>query len=135
MGQAGTIKIAQEVYEEIVAGSEKDSLANWAKQDDVKKSLLLAEAAHVAHVRTVVATGYASDLNDEELEKLGRDPFLIAHALADRDNRTVVTTEVSKPNKQRGNRHIPDVCASVGVSCCDTFQLTEALDFRTSGGS
>ena len=46
----------------------------------------------------------ASDLKDDEVERLGRDPFLIAHALVDPEHRCVVTTENSKPKKQRANR-------------------------------
>ena len=66
------------------------------------------------------------------MERLGRDPFLIAYALSDSSQRIVVTTEVSKPKKQRANRHIPDVCKDLGVSYCNTFKFIEALDFTTS---
>jgi hypothetical protein len=80
----------------------------------------------------VVEKGYAPDLTDDEVEKIGRDPFLISYALAFLDQRCIVTTEVSKPKRVRGNRHIPDVCATMGVQCIDSFQLLRALDFRTS---
>ncbi|HAH63984.1 MAG TPA: hypothetical protein DCL72_00565 [Rhizobiales bacterium] len=33
-------------------------------------------------------------------------------------DRCVVTTEVSAPRKQRQNRRIPDVCATMGIVCC-----------------
>jgi hypothetical protein len=33
-------------------------------------------------VRKVVAKGYAPDLKDDEIDELGRDPFIIAYALA-----------------------------------------------------
>ena len=81
----------------------------------------------------VIEEGYADDLTDVEIEKLGRDPFLIAYALADLGNRSVVTTEVSKPSRIRANRHIPDVCDSfdIPIPHCDTFELIRALDFRT----
>ena len=59
------------------------------------------------------------------------DPFLIAHAMADSGNRCVVTTEVSKRRLLRQNRRIPDVCADVGVQCCDTFTMLRALRFST----
>src|SRR3546814_10150006 len=74
---------------------------------------------------------YAADLTDDELEAIGRDPFLIARALADPGNRCIVTTEVSKRRLQRQNRRIPDVCADAGVQCCDTFAMLRALRFRT----
>ena len=66
------------------------------------------------------------------MEKLGRDPFLIAYAMSDIDNRIVVTTEVSKASKQRANRRVPDVCDNFNVKCIDTFRLTSDLDFSTN---
>lgn len=65
---------------------------------------------------------------------LGRDPFLIAYAIANPSKRRVVTTEVSKPKKQRGNRHIPDVCDELGVLHCNTFRFIDELDFTTRLG-
>ena len=61
-------------------------------------------------VRRVITDGYADDLDDEEIEKTGSDPFLIAYALVNIDNRCIVTTEASKPKRIRANRHIPDIC-------------------------
>ena len=74
---------------------------------------------------------HAPDLSDEEVELFGRDPFLIAYALADPAGRIVVTTEVSKPTLQRAKRRIPDVCRDLGVHCCAPFAFIEALDFAT----
>ena len=79
----------------------------------------------------MVKTGYAPDLSDEELERVGRVPFLIAHALRDPARRTVVTTEVSRPKKRRANRHIPDVCRHLEVRCRNTFEFIEELNFTT----
>lgn len=79
----------------------------------------------------MVSIGYAPDLRDDEVEKIGRDPFLIAYALADPSNRTVVTTEVSKPSTQRANRKVPDVCNAVGAVSCGPFALNRALGFKT----
>jgi hypothetical protein len=44
---------------------------------------------------------------------------------------SVVTTEVSKPSAKRQNRHVPDVCRSLGVQSCGPFQLNKDLGFRT----
>ena len=62
-------------------------------------------------VRQVIDDGYAPDLNDIEIETVGRDPFLVAYALKDTAARCVVTTEVSAPKRLRANRKIPDVVA------------------------
>lgn len=117
-----------EMYEEVLAGNE-DDLTRWLKGN--RDALLLDGDVDSGLVARVTETGYAPDLSDEEVERIGRDPFLIAHALRDRDRRTVVTTEVSKPKKHRANRHIPDVCRHLDVLCCNTFEFVEALDFTT----
>ena len=80
----------------------------------------------------VTEQGYARDLADDEIEKIGSDAFLIALAFADAGNRCVVTTESSKPSRTRANRHVPDVCRDLDVDCIDTFQLIRRLDFRTN---
>ena len=86
---------------------------------------------HVGLVQHVTSAGYAPDLTDIELEAVGRDPFLIAYALVDVENRTVVTGEV-RSNKQRQNRPIPSVCDTLGVKSCDQFAFGRSLDFRTN---
>lgn len=129
-GEQGNVKIVQEVYDEIHGG--KDDLSLWAKEDEVLNALLLDEDADVNEVRNVIEQGYANDLTDDEVEKVGRDPFLIAYAMFDIDNRIVVTTEVSATSKQRANRRIPDVCDDFNVKCIDTFRLTSDLNFSTN---
>lgn len=129
-GEQGNVKIVQEVYDEIHGGN--DDLSLWAKEDEVVNALILDEAVDVDLVRVVTEQGYANDLTDDEVEKVGRDPFLIAYALVDIENRTVVTTEVSSTKKQRANRRVPDVCSDFDVKCGDTFKLTNELVFSTN---
>jgi len=132
-GGNGHAKIPVEVYEEIRDG--KDNLANWATQDQISTALLLQEEVDVSLVAHATDQGYASDLTDDEVVKIGRDPFLIAHALKNNESRCVVTTEVSKPKKRRANRHLPDVCRDLGVKCCNTFEFLRALNFSTRWNS
>ena len=129
-GAKRRVKIPLEMYEEVLAGKD-DDLTRWAK--DNRDALLLDEDVNETLVARVTDSGYAPDLSDEEVERVGRDPFLIAYALGDRTRRTVVTTEVSKPTKQRANRHIPDVCDGLGVLYCNTYEFIRALDFTTGG--
>ncbi|HEU4989251.1 MAG TPA: DUF4411 family protein [Gemmatimonadaceae bacterium] len=129
-GTSNAIKLPIEIWEEITQGN--GDLVDWLKQESVKDALLLDGEIDPDHVDHVVTNGYAPDLTDDELEKLGRDPFLIAHAYADRDSRCVVTTEVSKPTAQRANKHVPDVCGSLIIPSCHTFELTRRLNFSTS---
>lgn len=121
-------KIPVEMYEEVLAGN-NDDLTCWLKGN--RGVLLLDEDVDERLVARVTELGYAPDLSDEEVERLGRDPFLIAYALGAPSQRIVVTAEVSKPSKRRANRHIPDVCRDLDVRCCNTFEFIEALDFTT----
>ena len=129
IGTYGRATIPIEHYEEIRSG--KDALAQWAKDADVKTALLFSEPVDEALVAKVAEEGYAKDLTDIEIEKIGRDPFLIAYALSDNNGRCVVTTEVSKPRRRRANRHVPDVCDDFGVRWCNTFAFIRETDFRT----
>lgn len=126
----GNVKIPLELMEEIKAGHQ-DPLLDWIAEADHEQTLLLNEQVDPLSVRRVVDTGYANDLTDVEVESLGRDPFLIAYALADQD-RCVVTIEASSPSKRRQNRKIPDVCDTMHVQHCDPFKFYRALNFRTS---
>lgn len=132
-GQQQRVKIPLEIYQEVLPGNpgreEKDLLYDWLKEH--KNIICFDEAVDRSLLQKVVEQ-YAPDLCDEELETLGRDPFLIAHALRDTKQRIVVTNEVSKPRKKRANRHIPDVCNDLNVRHCNTCKLIKELDFRTS---
>ena len=129
-GLEGLIKVPTEIVEEICDGT--DDLAEWMRGHENKVALELDEDADVALVRRVIEEGYAIDLDDEEIEIVGRDPFLIAYGLPDPAERCVVTAEVSKPRRMRANRHIPDVCDQLGVQWMDGFALIRSLNFSTS---
>ena len=129
MGETGQITMPIEMIEEIVDGN--DDLAAWLSDRSHRDVLRLDEAADAALVQRVVNDGYARDLNDVEIEKIGRDPFLIGAALRSPADRVVVTVEVSKPAAQRANRKVPDVCRILGVTCIDTFRLIRDLNFST----
>lgn len=134
VGSLGAVKIPAECFEEVKDGRKdgaKDLLYAWLKQADTKVALLLDEDVDPMVVAKVISDGYANDLTEDEIELVGRDPFVIAYALMDAANRCVVTTEVSKPARTRHNRHVPDVCKTLGVNCCDTFAFTRQLDFST----
>lgn len=132
-GDSGTVKMPIETFEEVKDGSndaDRDLLYAWVQDDANRAAILFEEDVQSPFVQQVTDR-YAPDLTDDELEAIGRDPFLIAHALAVPGNRCVVTTEVSKPRLQRQNRRIPDVCADIGVQSCDTFAMLRALQFST----
>lgn len=133
MGRLNRIKVPHEIYEEVIfprpSKDNEDRLVEWLKEDS--ETLVLGEEVAVELVGRVTEQGYANDLTDVEIEKIGRDPFLVAYALVDRQNRSVVTTEHSSPKKQRANRKLPDVCLDFNVGCINTFALIQELDFHT----
>ena len=131
-GRAGNVKIPLEIWEEITPGRKKgDSFLEWISDDENSAALVLDEEVDSGALQIVVSKGYSDNLNELELEVVGRDPFLIAYAFADAAGRCVVTAEASKPSKQRQNRHIPDVCDTLHVKWCDPFALNRSLGFST----
>lgn len=135
-GNQGDIKIPIEVYEEFSdtrdKDGKKDALAEWAEKIEVKESLLFKEEAEQDLVARITYGGYVAHPTDEELKKIGRDPFLISYALKDIENRCIVTTESSKPSRNGANRHIPDVCNDFHIRCINNFQMIREMNFSTN---
>ena len=135
-GQQGNIKIPLEVYDEFSdtkdQGGQKDELAEWAEDEDVKSALLLEEDAEPDLVARITYKGYLPNPTDDQLLKMGRDPFLLSYALKDAENRCIVTTEVSKPSKRGANRKVPDVAKDFDIRCINSFQLLRELSFSTN---
>jgi len=134
LGLTGKVKIPLEIYEEIKDGpadKDKDLLYAWIQEARIKKAMVFEEDVDAALVQHVVENGYGDDLSDDEIEEIGRDPFLIAYAFAKPTERCVVTSETSQPGKKRQNRKVPDVCDSLNVKRCNPFELNKALGFST----
>ena len=130
------MKIPQKIYEELTAGS--DELKRWVSQTDSKRALKFKEEVDIELVRRVVEEGYAPDLSEDELEKIGKDPFLVAYALVDPNNRVIVTAERSKPRAERSNRKFP-MCASNSKFVLAVLQhlagnsISELIGTKTQG--
>ena len=124
---ADIVKMPYEIHEEIAVST--GPLKNWITHTDIKEALTLAEEVNAVVLNEVLAQGYAQDLTDSELEKIGRDPFLISYARMAAD-RIVVTKEVSRPSAQRANRQVPDVCNAFGVPCMTDFDFFKAAGFK-----
>ena len=129
--ELGTVKVPWEILDEVKRGTRPDDLIKWLKNETVRDVLVLDEDPDLAVVRRVIEEGYAPDLDEAELEKLGRDPFLIAYALKEPARRCIVTAEVSTPSKERANRKVPDVAEGLGVRSIDPFKFARELDFST----
>lgn len=126
----GSVKVPPEIFNEIRRGT--DDLAVWIKQAHVESALLLQEEVDPALLQKILDTGYAPNLTDVELEKIGMDPFLMAYSLRDTTNRMVISGEVSAPRKERANRKVPDVCKTLGIQCKNVFTLVSNLNFSTN---
>ncbi len=129
-GDSGTVKVPYEIYNEIAVSV--GLLHDWLTDANVSVSMLLQQQTNPAHLNSVIANGYAPDLNDSEIEEIGQDPFLIAYAYADPIGTTVVSREVSAPSKQRANRRVPDVCKAFGIRCISDFEFLRELNFKIS---
>ena len=123
---ADIIKIPHRIFEEVTPPP--GPFADRLKQPKIKDTLILK--ARTTGVQLVLQKGYAPDLDDIEIEKIGKDPFLIAAAMAGPD-RVVVTKEVSKPKLTRANRKVPDVCKDLGILAITDFRLYNILKFTT----
>lgn len=121
---AGVIAMPRRIFEEITPSP--GPFADWLKQVEVRENLILNEPT--TGVRLVIESGNAPDLDDAEIERIGKDPFLIAAARAGPD-RVVVTKEVSKPSHTRAKRKVPDVCRALGVKAINDFRLYNILKF------
>lgn len=126
MAAQNFIKVPRIIFDEVMPPP--GPLADWVKQKYVRDLKILSEPIARARVTHVLVHGYATDLTDVEIEKIAKDPFLIAAALAAPD-RIVVTREVSKPRRQRANRKGPDVCNVFDVPVITDFQLYRVLKF------
>lgn len=105
----------------------EDPLSEWIRSHE---GSLLIEPPDRATVLRVWTRGYQQGASVLDLPSVDDDAFLIAAALIDPPERTVVTME--KRSKKKGlNRRIPQVCGIVGVKCIDTFEFIRELDFRT----
>lgn len=126
------IKMPIETMDEVQGGPEAKH-AQWIHSKSVKERLLFAEDFDESVLNHVVTTGYQlPSPNEDEIELMGQDPFLIAHALVDPKRRIVISNETSKPSAKGAKRKVPDVCKDLGVECYDIYHLLKALNFSTS---
>lgn len=126
----GQVKMPFEIHDEIAIS--RGPLKDWICSQDIRQALILDEEADDDLVNHVLAEGYGENLTDSDLEKIGRDPFLIAYSLA-ANNRVAVTKETPKPSARRANRKIPDVCDTLNVQWTTDFNMYRILGFTTAG--
>jgi hypothetical protein len=81
LGVSGMVKVPYEIYGEIAVST--GPLHDWLTDNLVAKSMLLDQKVDPKSLNIVITQGYAPDLDDSEIEEIGRDPFLIAYGLND----------------------------------------------------
>lgn len=131
---AGTIRCPKMVYQEIVTNEEPgDDLAKWIKTRR-QSGLFVEPDSDVQKAMQKVADYVMENYEQQHAAEFlsGADPWLIAHAI--QTNGVVVTHESNRhPNAKKVR--IPDVCAALGVSCINTYEMLDRLgaDFRSTG--
>lgn len=124
-GEIGNIKIPVEIWDEFTP--KLKALQDWKRGN--RDALVLDHEGYDADVPTILAQ-YGDNLTERELDRIGKDPFLIAAAF--RTGATVVSREGTKRSLKRANRRVPDICADLGINCINDHQLIAALDWSTS---
>ena len=123
----GICKIPPQVFDEITSTNRQ--FEKWVL--DNRAFLTLDHSGNGELIQKVTSEGYGPNLSETELDKIGKDPFLIAPALEDPENCYIVTHETSKPAAQGANRKIPDICSQLGIKCLHTVEFIKELDFKT----
>ena len=129
LANAGTIVSIDKVKEELYKNN--DALKSWCK-DNLPEEFFKNSADTITQYGRVVnwamsrRNHYQQKALDEFLDAEEADAFLVAYALADSQDRIIVTQEVSNPN-QRNKVKIPDCCNALGVKHINTIAMFREL--------
>ena len=112
----------------------EDALKQWCDANlpvDFFKdtTLVLPQYANVAAWAISRNTHYMPNALAEFLHADEADAFLIAFALAEPVNRTLVTQEISEPQR-KSKVKIPEACDALDVSYCNTIEMLRRLGER-----
>lgn len=121
-------KVKKEIYDH------QDDLKKWCENnlpEDFFKSTddLAISYGKVATWANSRSTQYSATALAEFLGTEEADAWLVAFALADHDNRTLVTYEKSQPDIKRKVK-IPEACVPFNIKFVDTIEMLRALGER-----
>lgn len=120
-GSLNVLKMLTETHDEIsnktTPKDNRDELSLWSVSEKFSHSLLLDEEVDREKVAQIIYGGYESQPTEDDLEKMGKDPYLLAYGLVDTNDRVIVTVERSKPTRKGANKKIPDVAKEFGIRC------------------
>lgn len=118
-------KVQKELY------NKNDALKDWCVNNLPNNffkdtSEIMAEYGEVSAWATSRSDHYLQKALSEFLDVDEADAFLIAYALSDKANRTIVTQEVSNPF-QKNRIKIPEPCNSLNINFCNTMEMFRKL--------
>jgi hypothetical protein len=118
-------KVKNEIYKN------DDELKQWC-QDNLPgnffkdSSELIEKYIEISVWAQIRNNHYLQRAIDEFLEENAADAWLAAFALEDKDNRIIVTQEISEPNRKNRIK-IPDVCLFYGIKFVNTIEMFRKL--------
>lgn len=133
--QADKVKIASidKVLNEI--NKCEDRLKKWANDSfaeyflDTKRNHVIQNYSELMRWAENKNNYYTRNAIDEFMKEDNADPWLIAFALVERENYTIVTFE--KFNKEQKNRvPIPNICEEFKLLNCDLYQMLKDLNLK-----
>ena len=110
LGKNGQIRVPEKVFEELertdddifrLVRDNKDSLVE-------KTSCALVSLSHVLHA-------YGNPITEKTLQRIGADPYVIAHCHACPEDSTVVSYEITDNATAPHNKKIPSICSQVNI--------------------
>lgn len=126
---SGTIFSIDKVKNELY--NKNDELEIWCKENLPNRffkdsSDMIKEYAQITTWAISKVDHYLPNALSEFLDADEADAFLVAYALSDKDNITIVTQEVSQPNGKRRIK-IPEPCNAFKIKYINTIEMFRQL--------
>ncbi|MHB8259175.1 MAG: DUF4411 family protein [Bacteroidia bacterium] len=118
-------KVKNEIYDK------NDALETWCKanlpEDFFKdSSQVMAAYGQVSAWAISMSDHFMQNALNEFLDADEADAFIVAYALADLNNRVVVTQEISQPNRKNKVK-IPEACIALNVQIVNMMDMFRQL--------
>ena len=129
LADSGTIFSIDKVRNELY--TKNDELENWCKTNlpgnfFKNSSEKIKEYAQITTWAVSKADHYLSNALSEFLDADEADAFIVAYALSDKDHITIVTQEVSQPNRKNRIK-IPEPCTEFDIQYLNTIEMFRQL--------
>lgn len=129
LANSGKIISIDKVRDELF--DKNDALEEWCSYNlpiDFFKDTSTEMAAYSQVINWVVSKSdhYLPNAINEFLDSNEADAFIVAYALADSNNRIVVTQEISEPNRKNKVK-IPEVCHALNVQYINMMDMFRQL--------